>query len=42
MEFFVLVARHGSLAAAARALDLTPPAATKRLAQLERGWACGC
>jgi LysR family transcriptional activator of dmlA len=35
MEFFVLVARHGSLAATARALDLTPPAATKRLAQLE-------
>jgi DNA-binding transcriptional LysR family regulator len=35
MEFFVLMARHGSLAAAARALDLTPPAATKRLAQLE-------
>jgi DNA-binding transcriptional LysR family regulator len=35
MDFFVLVARHGSLAAAARALDLTPPAATKRLAQLE-------
>ena len=35
MTFFVLVARHGSLAAAARALDLTPPAATKRLAQLE-------
>lgn len=35
MRFFVLVARHGSLAAAARALDLTPPAATKRLATLE-------
>lgn len=35
LEFFVLLARHGSLAAAARALDLTPPAATKRLAQLE-------
>jgi len=35
MEFFVLVARHGSLAAAARALDLTPPAATKRLAHME-------
>ncbi|WP_371767034.1 LysR substrate-binding domain-containing protein [Massilia sp.] len=35
LEFFVLVARHGSLAAAARALDLTPPAATKRLAQME-------
>jgi DNA-binding transcriptional LysR family regulator len=36
LEFFVLVARHGSLSAAARALDLTPPAASKRLAQLEQ------
>ena len=35
MHFFVLVARLGSLAAAARALDITPPAATKRLATLE-------
>ncbi|HWJ95225.1 MAG TPA: LysR substrate-binding domain-containing protein [Telluria sp.] len=35
MHFFVLVARHGSLSAAARAIDLTPPAATKRLAALE-------
>lgn len=35
LEFFVLVARHRSLAAAARALDITPPAATKRLATLE-------
>lgn len=35
LEFFVLLARHGSLTAAARELDLTPPAATKRLAQLE-------
>jgi LysR family transcriptional regulator, transcriptional activator for dmlA len=35
MQFFVLVAKHGSLAAAARAIDLTPPAATKRLAALE-------
>lgn len=35
MQFFVLVAQFGSLAAAARALDLTPPAATKRLAALE-------
>jgi len=35
MRFFVLVARLGSLAAAARAIDLTPPAATKRLAALE-------
>jgi LysR family transcriptional activator of dmlA len=35
MQFFVLVARHGSLAGAARAMDLTPPAATKRLSALE-------
>jgi LysR family transcriptional activator of dmlA len=35
LEFFVLLARHGNLSAAARELDLTPPAATKRLAQLE-------
>jgi DNA-binding transcriptional LysR family regulator len=36
MQFFALVARLGSLAAAARAVDLTPPAATKRLAALEQ------
>ncbi|GAB3402225.1 LysR substrate-binding domain-containing protein [Massilia agilis] len=36
LEFFVLVARHSSLSAAARALDLTPPAASKRLAQMEQ------
>ncbi|MGZ5199367.1 MAG: LysR family transcriptional regulator, partial [Telluria sp.] len=35
LEFFVLLARHGSLSAVARALDLTPPAASKRLAQME-------
>lgn len=35
LEFFVLIARLGNLSAAARALDITPPAATKRLAQLE-------
>lgn len=35
LEFFTLIARHGSLAAAARELDLTPPAATKRLSQME-------
>ncbi|PLP99123.1 LysR family transcriptional regulator [Cupriavidus pauculus] len=35
LEFFVLVARLGSLAAAARELNLTPPAATKRLALTE-------
>ena len=35
LQFFVLLARHGNLAATARELDLTPPAATKRLAQLE-------
>ncbi len=36
LEFIVMLARHGSLSAAARALDVTPPAATKRLAQLEQ------
>jgi DNA-binding transcriptional LysR family regulator len=35
MQFFVLIVRHGTLAAAARAADLTPPAATKRLASME-------
>ncbi|WP_420992415.1 LysR substrate-binding domain-containing protein [Cupriavidus sp. 30B13] len=35
LEFFMLLARHGSLSAAARELDLTPPAATKRLALME-------
>lgn len=36
LEFIVMLARHGNLSAAARALDVTPPAATKRLAQLEQ------
>jgi DNA-binding transcriptional LysR family regulator len=36
LEFFILLARHGSLSAAARALDITPPAASKRLAQMEQ------
>lgn len=36
LEFFILLARLGSLSAAARDLDLTPPAATKRLAMMER------
>ena len=31
----MLLARHGNLSAAARELDLTPPAATKRLSQME-------
>lgn len=35
-EFFILLAKKASLSAAARELDMTPPAATKRLAQLER------
>jgi len=35
LEFFVLLGRYGNLSAAARDLDITPPAATKRLAQLE-------
>lgn len=36
LMFFVLLAKHGNLSAAARELDITPPAATKRLAQLEQ------
>ncbi len=36
MSFFILLTRHASLAGAARELGITPPAATKRLAQLER------
>ena len=36
LEFFIHLARLGSLSAAARELDLTPPAATKRLALMER------
>ncbi len=35
LEFFVLLARHRNLSTVAPLLDLTPPAATKRLAQLE-------
>jgi DNA-binding transcriptional LysR family regulator len=36
LAFFVLLARKGSLSAAARELNLTPPAVTKRLAQMEQ------
>ncbi|NUU04025.1 LysR family transcriptional regulator [Herbaspirillum robiniae] len=36
LNMFALVARHGSLAAAARELGVTPPAVSKRLAQVER------
>jgi LysR family transcriptional activator of dmlA len=35
-EFFILLAKLKSLSGAARALDLTPPAATKRLGLIER------
>jgi DNA-binding transcriptional LysR family regulator len=35
MQFFTLLAKKGSLSAAARELDITPPAVTKRLAQME-------
>ncbi len=34
--FFATLARHASLSATARALDITPPAVTKRLAQMEQ------
>ncbi|MBN9423732.1 MAG: LysR family transcriptional regulator [Candidatus Accumulibacter sp. 66-26] len=36
LEFFVLLTRLGSLSAAARALDITPPAASMRLAAMEK------
>ncbi|PTB22722.1 LysR family transcriptional regulator [Trinickia symbiotica] len=36
LNVFALVARHRNLAAAARELGVTPPAVSKRLAQLER------
>lgn len=35
LSFFVLLARHKNLSAVARALDVTPPAATRKLMQLE-------
>jgi DNA-binding transcriptional LysR family regulator len=35
LRFFTLLAKLGSLAAVARELNITPPAATKRLAQME-------
>lgn len=35
LRFFALIATSGSLAEAARALDVTPPAVTQRLQQLE-------
>lgn len=34
--FFVLLAKYKNLSATARALDITPPAATKRLLQMEK------
>lgn len=36
LAFFVLLAKHGSLSATAREMDITPPAVTKKLAQLEQ------
>lgn len=36
LAFFSVVARKDSLSAAARELDITPPAVTKRLAQMEQ------
>ncbi|WP_310630880.1 LysR family transcriptional regulator [Paraburkholderia sp.] len=36
LNLFALVARHRNLAAAAREIGVTPPAVSKRLAQLER------
>ena len=36
LEFFVLLAKHRNLSAVARELDITPPAATRQLARLEK------
>src|SRR5476649_279139 len=36
LSFFVMLARHASLSATARELDVTPPAVTKRLALMEQ------
>jgi LysR family transcriptional activator of dmlA len=36
LEFFIALVRHGSLSAAARVLDITPPAATMRLSAMEK------
>ncbi|PPK42793.1 regulatory helix-turn-helix LysR family protein [Trinickia symbiotica] len=36
LNVFALAARHRNLAAAAREMGVTPPAVSKRLAQLER------
>jgi LysR family transcriptional activator of dmlA len=36
LSFFVMLAKKGSLTDTARELDLTPPAVSKRLAQLEQ------
>ena len=36
LQFFILLANSKSLSGAARALDLTPPAATKRLGLMEQ------
>lgn len=36
LAFFTLLAKHGSLAAAAQQIGVTPPAVSKRLAALER------
>src|SRR5690606_23696189 len=35
LSFFVLLAQHKNLSAVARTLDITPPAATRKLTQLE-------
>src|SRR6185295_10623566 len=36
IAFFCLVVKHGSISSAAQELGITPPAASKRLALLER------
>lgn len=38
LAFFSELVRHESLASAAMAFDVTPPAVSRRLAALEKGW----
>ncbi|WP_240605643.1 LysR family transcriptional regulator [Limnobacter sp. SAORIC-690] len=42
LAFFSELVRHESLASAAMAFDVTPPAVSRRLAALEKGWAFAC
>ena len=42
MSFFSMLARQGSFSATAREMNITTPAVSKRLAQMEARLACSC